>query len=91
MITKPPPKPDPAKFIADAPDAAAQETGSWRKSREGKPALKRVLKGDKFQISFTIAPPLLAQVDKIAEETFQSRAAVITQAITKAINHGLLK
>lgn len=63
-------------FISGAPDAV-------------KP--KGVRKGNKQQISLTISPALLSEVDDLAAELGQSRAAVINMAIYRAVKHGLLK
>lgn len=52
---------------------------------------KGVRKGNKQQISLTIAPGLLDKVDAMALELGQSRAAVINMAIYRAVEHGLLK
>lgn len=64
-------------FISGAPDA------------ETKP--KGFKKGNKQQISLTIAPELLAKIDGLATELGQSRAAVINMAIWRAVEHGLIK
>lgn len=63
-------------FIGGAPDAA--------------PVVRGVKKGNKRQISLTIAPPLLAKVDEMAAELGQSRATVINMAIYRAVEHGLV-
>jgi hypothetical protein len=77
-ITKPKPKATPAvdAFISGAPDAESKPRG--------------VKKGNKQQISLTIAPPLLAKIDELAAELGQSRAAVINMAIYRAVEHGLV-
>lgn len=76
-ITKPKPKnmQNVDNFISGAPDA------------ETKP--KGVKKGNKQQISLTIAPALLVKIDEMAAELGQSRAAVINMAIYRAVEHGL--
>lgn len=77
-ITKPKPKSATIAadaFISGAPDAA-------------KP--KGVKKGNKQQISLTIAPSLLTKIDELAAELGQSRAAVINMAIYRAVEHGLV-
>lgn len=63
-------------FIASAPDA-----------EQTKP--RGVKKGNKQQISLTIAPALLEKIDAMAEELGQSRAAIINMAIYRAVEHGL--
>lgn len=65
------------EFISGAPDAGSKPKG--------------VKKGNKQQISLTIAPTLLEKIDGLAEELGQSRAAVINLAIYRAVEHGLLK
>ncbi|MHB1678680.1 MAG: ribbon-helix-helix protein, CopG family [Sulfuriferula sp.] len=62
-------------FITGAPDAVR---------------VKGVKKGNKQQISLTIAPTLLAKVDELAAELGQSRAAIINMAIYRAVEHGLI-
>ncbi|MHB1656102.1 MAG: ribbon-helix-helix domain-containing protein [Burkholderiales bacterium] len=62
-------------FISGAPDAART---------------RGVKKGNKQQISLTIAPTLLAKVDELAAELGQSRAAIINMAIYRAVEHGLI-
>lgn len=76
-ITKPKPKATADDFIAAAPDSAPKARG--------------VKKGNKQQISLTIAPALLVKIDNLATELGQSRAAVINMAIYRAVEHGLLK
>jgi len=78
-ITKPKPKPKATvdDFIAAAPDSEVKARG--------------VKKGNKQQISLTIAPALLVKIDNLAAELGQSRAAVINMAIYRAVEHGLLK
>ena len=65
-----------ADFIAGAPDSGT--------------ATKGVKKGNKQQISLTIAPALLVKVDELAAELGQSRAAIINMAIYRAVEHGLI-
>lgn len=62
-------------FISGAPDAART---------------RGVKKGNKQQISLTIAPALLQKVDELAAELGQSRAAIINMAIYRAVEHGLV-
>jgi len=65
-------------FISGAPDSAASA-----------PKARGVKRGNKQQISLTIAPGLLLKVDELAEQLGQSRAAVINLAIHRAVEHGL--
>ncbi|MEC5215025.1 hypothetical protein RCH06_003602 [Polaromonas sp. CG_9.5] len=76
-ITKPKPKSTQTadSFISGAPDAEVKPRG--------------VKKGNKQQISLTIAPTLLVKIDELAAELGQSRAAVINMAIYRAVEHGL--
>ena len=62
-------------FISAAPDA--------RRPRG-------VKKGNKLQITLTIAPTLLAKVDELSAQLCQSRAAVINLAILRAVECGLV-
>ena len=76
-ITKLPPKSTSSAdaFISGAPDSEAKPRG--------------VKKGNKQQISLTIAPALLIKIDEMAAELGQSRAAIINMAIYRAVEHGL--
>lgn len=65
------------KFIAGAPDAGAEANpGSYDKG---------IPKGNKRQISLTIAPDLLRRVDEVAKRTGQGRAGIINMAIYRAL------
>ena len=66
-------------FIDGAPDASAEEQ---------KP--KRVRKGKKVQISFTLDESLLARVDEQSSKMSLSRAAFINLALFKALERGFL-
>lgn len=72
-----------AAFIGGAPDATPVVAPA-EKVRKG------VIKGNKQQISLTIAPALLNKVDELAANLGQSRAAVIGMAIHRAVEHGLV-
>lgn len=73
-ITKPPAKPATAEgFISGAADGAP----------------RRVRKGNKVQITLTIAAPLLDRVDELAAKLGQSRAAVINLAIYQSLETGV--
>ena len=50
-----------------------------------------VKKGNKRQISLTIAPDLLRRVDEVAERTGQGRAAIINMAIFRALEGDIFK
>ena len=65
------------KFIAGAPDARSEANSSAYD--------KGIPKGNKRQISLTIAPDLLRRVDEIAKRTGQGRAAIINMAIYRAL------
>ncbi len=58
-------------FISGAPDAT--------------PKLRGVKKGNRQQISLTIAPALLMKLDKLAESQGLTRSAAISMAIHRAI------
>ena len=60
-------------FISGAPDA---------------PKPRGVRKGNKLQISLTISPTLLSQVDALAQQIGQTRAGVINLAIHRAVERG---
>lgn len=65
------------KFIARAPDARGEaNSGSYDKG---------IPKGNKRQISLTIAPGLLRRVDEVAKRTGQGRAGIINMAIYRAL------
>jgi len=58
-------------FIQGAPDARTYEKG--------------IPKGNKRQITLTIAPDLLRKVDEVAKRTGQARAAIINMAVFNAL------
>jgi len=88
MAIKPKPKTaaGAAAFIQGAPDAsraaAAAATGSYEKG---------TAKGNKRQISLTIAPDLLRRVDEVAARTGQGRAAIINLAIFRALEGDIFR
>lgn len=80
ITTRPKPQPNPAPmppdtvvdaFISGAPDAT--------------PKLRGVKKGNRQQISLTIAPALLMKLDRLAESQGLTRSAAISMAIHRAI------
>lgn len=83
-------KPKPASvaqdaFISGAPDAAQvrqEAPGGYEKG---------IPKGNKRQITLTIAPEILRRVDEVAHRTGQARAAVINMAIYRALEGDLFK
>lgn len=64
------------RFIAGAPDAGGKDSDAYNKG---------IPKGNKRQISLTIAPELLRKVDEVAKRTGQARAAVINMALYRAL------
>lgn len=65
-------------FVGGAPDAAATpEQGAYEKG---------IQKGNKRQVSITIAPELLRQLDERADAMGTGRSAFISMAIYKALN-----
>lgn len=66
----------PEAFIAGAPDAGQAAAAVYEKG---------IPKGNKRQITLTIAPELLRKVDEVAKRTGQARAAVINMAIFRAL------
>ena len=83
-ITKPIPSKSPAPSVADNAAAEAFISGA-----PDAPKVRGVKKGNKQQISLTIAPTLLEKVDQLAAELGQSRAAIINLAIHRAVERGL--
>ncbi len=75
---------DAAAFVDAAPDArpASIEAGTYEKG---------IPKGNKRQISLTIAPDLLRKVDEVAKRTGQARAAVINMALYRALEGDIFK
>lgn len=67
-------------FIQGAPDAQPTDRTAPASTYE-----KGIAKGNKRQISLTIAPDLLRKVDEVAQRTGQARAAVINMAIFQAL------
>lgn len=83
MSIKPKPKTDKAAaFIAGAPDAGIASPKLASKSEVYE---KGIAKGNKRQITLTIAPDLLRRVDEVAKRTGQARAAVINMAVYRAL------
>lgn len=62
------------EFIAAAPDAIKE---------------KGIKRGNKRQISLTMAPDLLNRVDELAAQLGQTRAAVISMSVYMALDRGL--
>ncbi|HHR6503013.1 TPA: hypothetical protein ACS8CD_003580 [Providencia alcalifaciens] len=57
---------------------------------DGKPEKKKgVVKGKKHQITITMAPELIEQIDTAAAENGQSRAAWINMSCINTLNYGL--
>ncbi|NJR80842.1 CopG family transcriptional regulator [Sphingomonas corticis] len=71
-------------FIDAAPDAKP-------KSGKSQTYEKGIAKGNKRQITLTIAPELLRSVDEIAARSGQTRAAVINMAIFRSIQGDIFK
>lgn len=71
-------------FVAGAPDAAhsAPVASTYEKG---------VPRGNKRQISLTIAPDLLRRVDDVARRTGQGRAGIINMAIYRALEGDVFK
>lgn len=65
-------------FIQGAPDAKIEEVKATVYE-------KGIAKGNKRQITLTIAPELLRKVDEVATRTGQARAAIINMAIFNAL------
>ncbi len=63
-------------FVQGAPDAKSETEAVYQKG---------IPKGNKRQITLTIAPDLLRKVDEVARRTGQARAAVINMAIFRAL------
>ena len=76
-------------FIMRAPDAPKPAEAAVPRVRvdghDEQPYEKGIKKGNKRQISLTIAPDLLRRVDELARRTGQGRAAVINLAIWAAV------
>lgn len=74
---------DAAAFVSGAPDAGKPDAaGTYEKG---------VAKGNKRQISLTIAPDLLRKVDEVAKRSGQARAAVINMALYRALEGDIFK
>jgi hypothetical protein len=72
-------------FIAGAPDSGSNHSGSPTVHEKGIP------KGNKRQITLTIAPEMLRKVDEVAKRTGQTRAAVINLALYRALEGDIFK
>ena len=81
---KPKPPTTAEEFVAGAPDAqtSAASPGTYEKG---------IKKGNKRQISLTIAPDLLRRVDEVAKRTGQGRANIINMAIYRALEGDIFK
>jgi len=73
-------------FISSAPDAGASATPAPEGIYQ-----KGIQKGNKRQISLTIAPELLQRVDELAKRTGQGRAGIINLAIYRALDGDVFK
>jgi len=78
-----------AKALEPVSAAAAAAADAFISGAPDAPKPRGVRKGNKLQISLTISPTLLSQVDALAAQIGQTRAAVINLAIHRAIEHGL--
>jgi len=67
------------EFISGAPDGAVPSE---------KPEVAGVMRGNKRQISLTLSPGMLPQIDQAASELGISRAAWISMTIAKALRRG---
>jgi hypothetical protein len=77
-ITRPKPKSRPQEeeaFIAGAPDAPAR------------PSVAGIRRGNKQQISLTIAPELLIRIDQLAQQMGQTRAGLISLAVYRMLEN----
>ncbi len=74
------------EFIGGAPDAP-RVVPPLADTPPAKP--KGIQRGNKQQITLTIAPHLLEKIDALAERMGQSRAALINVAIHRHIEGGL--
>jgi hypothetical protein len=72
-------------FIAGAPDAVPAPVVAPAVYEKGVP------KGNKRQITLTIAPELLRKVDEVAHRTGQARAAIINMAVYHALEGDIFK
>lgn len=80
-------------FVAGAPDAGfvASKTADEGAKNAVDEEKTGVWKGNKRQISLTIAPDLLRRVDEAAQRTGQGRAAIINMAIFRALEGDIFK
>lgn len=73
-------------FVSGAPDAQAVPVVEAPDDYE-----KGMKKGNKRQISLTIAPAMLRQIDEVAKRTGQARAAIINMALYRAFEGDIFK
>ena len=71
-------------FISGAPDAQGQAAPVAVYE-------KGIQKGNKRQITLTIAPEMLRRVDEVAKRTGQARAAVINMALYRALEGDIFR
>ena len=79
-------------FIAGAPDSAAAPASVPRPQPSAtNDYAKGVAKGNKRQITLTMAPHLLRRVDEMAQRTGQTRAGIINLAVSRALDGDFFK
>jgi len=80
-------------FIGGAPDAKAATPAAAPQPQPSaaNDYAKGVAKGNKRQISLTIAPHLLRRVDEMAQRTGQTRAGIINLAVSRALDGDFFK
>lgn len=81
MAIRKPVKTNQDKFISSAPDSNPVPDDADAKG---------VMRGNKRQISLTLSPSMLPQIDQAADELGISRAAWISMTIARALKKGEL-
>lgn len=84
-------KPKTAPAAAAAEDAFIQGAPDAKEAAPAAVYEKGIPKGNKRQITLTIAPELLRKVDEVAKRTGQARAAIINMAIFSALEGNIFQ
>jgi hypothetical protein len=86
MAITPRPKLDPK-----IPDVVPPKVAEFEEGAPDSKPKKAFMKGNRIQISHTISPEMLGQLDAMAKKTGTPRASLINLAIYRALEHWLEK
>jgi hypothetical protein len=86
MAITPRPKLDPK-----IPDVVPTKVTEFEEGAPDSKPKKAFMKGNRIQISHTISPEILDQLDAMARKTGNTRASLINLAIYRALEHWIEK